>query len=65
MSELRIKNRREIDLRSYEVTQLQIKPRKNYDNNSYNGYKLKSHLTCFRRDFIAQSVEHRTGIAEV
>ena len=24
-----------------------------------------SHLTCFQRGFIAQSVEHRTGIAEV
>ena len=24
-----------------------------------------SHLTCFRRGFIAQSVEHDTGIAEV
>ena len=33
--------------------------------SSYNGYKLNSHLTCFRRGFIAQSVEHRTGIAEV
>ena len=33
--------------------------------SSYNGYKLKSHLTWFRRDFIAQLVEHRTGIMEV
>ena len=33
--------------------------------SSYNGYKLNSHLTCFRRGFIAQSVEHRTGIVEV
>ena len=33
--------------------------------SSYNGYKLNSHLTCFRRSFITQSVEHRTGIAEV
>ena len=33
--------------------------------SSYNGYKLNSHLTCFWRGFIAQSVEHRTGIAEV
>ena len=32
---------------------------------SYNGYKLNSQLTCLRRGFIAQSVEHRTGIAEV
>ena len=31
----------------------------------YNGYKLNSHLTCFQRGFIAQLVEHRTGIAEV
>ena len=27
--------------------------------------KNPSHLTCFQRGFIAQSVEHRTGIAEV
>ena len=33
--------------------------------SSYNGYKLNSHLTCFQRGFIAQSVEHRTGVAEV
>ena len=33
--------------------------------SAYNGYKLNSHLTCFRRGFIAQSVDHRTGIAEV
>ena len=32
---------------------------------SYNGYKLNSHLTCFQRGFVAQLVEHRTGIAEV
>ena len=32
---------------------------------SYNGYKLNSHWTCFRRGFIAQLVELRTGIAEV
>ena len=32
---------------------------------SCNGCKLNSHLTCFRRGFIAQSIEHRTGIAEV
>ena len=32
---------------------------------SYNGYKLNSHLTYFWRGFIAQSVEHRTGIVEV
>ena len=33
--------------------------------SSYNGYKLNSLLTCFQRGFIAQLVEHRTGIAEV
>ena len=33
--------------------------------SSYNGYKLNSHLTCFQWGFIAQSVEHHTGIAEV
>ena len=32
--------------------------------SSYNGYKLNSHLTCFRCGFIIQSVEHRTGIAD-
>ena len=32
---------------------------------SFSSYKLNSHLTCFRRSFIAQSVEHHTGIAEV
>ena len=33
--------------------------------SSYNGYKLSSHLTCYQGGFIAQSVEHDTGIAEV
>ena len=33
--------------------------------SSFNEYKSNSHLTCLRRGFIAQSVEHRTGIAEV
>ena len=33
--------------------------------SSYNGYKLNLHLSCLRPSFIAQSVEHRTGIAEV
>ena len=33
--------------------------------SSHDGYKLNSHLTCFQRGFIAQSVKHRTGIAEV
>ena len=50
MSELRIENRSERDLHSYEVT---------------DGYKLNLHLTCFRQGFIPQSVEHHTGIAEV
>ena len=31
---------------------------------SYNGYKLNSHLTCFQWGFIAQLVEHCTGIVE-
>ena len=30
-----------------------------------DGYKLNSHLTCFQRGFIAQLVEHHTGIMEV
>ena len=30
-----------------------------------NGYKLNSHFICFQRGFIAQSVEHRTGIVVV
>ena len=33
--------------------------------SSCNGYKLNLHLTCFRRGFIAQSVESHIGIAEV
>ena len=33
--------------------------------SSYNGYKLNSLLTCFQHRFIVQSVERRTGIAEV
>ena len=33
--------------------------------SSCNGYKLNSHLTCFQRGFIAQSVEHHTGITEI
>ena len=32
---------------------------------SYNGYKLNSHLTCFRLGFMAQSVEHCASIVEV
>ena len=31
----------------------------------YNGYKLNSLLTYFQRGFIAQLVEHHTGITEV
>ena len=34
-------------------------------NSAHNGYKLNSHLTCFQRGFIAQLVEHRTGIVEI
>ena len=34
-------------------------------NSDSNGYKLNSHLTCFQQGFVAQSVEHRTGIVEV
>ena len=33
--------------------------------SSYDWYKLNSHLTCFQRGFIAQLVEHRTGISKV
>ena len=33
--------------------------------SSCNRYKLNSNLTCFQWGFIAQSVEHRTSIAEV
>ena len=33
--------------------------------SSYNGYKLNALLTYYERGFIAQSVEHRNGIAEV
>ena len=33
--------------------------------SSYNGYKLNSQMTCSRRGFIAQLVEHHNGIAEV
>ena len=33
--------------------------------SSYNGYKLNSHLTCFQWGFIAQLLEHHTGITEV
>ena len=36
-----------------------------HKKNYFLKYKLNSHLTCFRRGFIAQLVEHRTGIAEV
>ena len=34
-------------------------------HSSYSRYKLNSHLTCFQQGFIAQSVEHRTGITDV
>ena len=33
-----------------------------FTTHVYHGYKLNSHLTCFQRSFIAQLVEHRTGI---
>ena len=33
--------------------------------SSYNDYKLNLYLTCFQWGFIAQLVEHRTGITEV
>ena len=33
--------------------------------SSYNGYTLNLHLTCFQRGFIAQPLEHCTGIVEV
>ena len=33
--------------------------------SSYNGYELSLHLTCFQRGFIAQLVEHCTGVTEV
>ena len=33
--------------------------------SSYNRLELNLHLTCFQRGFIAQLLEHRTGIAEV
>ena len=37
------------------MTELQIKKRSEIKDN---GYKLNSHLTCFRQGFIARSVEH-------
>ena len=45
---------------SYNLYHIHIMP-----FSSHDGYKLNSHLTCFQRGFIAQSVKHRTGIAEV
>ena len=33
--------------------------------SSYNRYKLNSDLTCYQLGFVAQLVEHHTGIAEV
>ena len=32
--------------------------------SSYNVYKLNSFFTCYQRGFIAQLVEHHTGIVE-
>ena len=46
-----------------QLKQLQRKPIMSF--TSYNGYKLNSHLTCFQQGFIAQLVEHRTGIMEL
>ena len=66
MSALRIKNTSEVRLyyltavHSYDLYHIHI-----MSFSSYNGYKLNSHLTCFQRGFIAQLVEHRTGIVEV
>ena len=31
----------------------------------YHRYKLNSHLACFPQGFIAQLIEHHTGITEV
>ena len=64
MSELRIKNKvySSSSVHSYDLCLYHI----HFTSfSSYNGYKLNSHLTCFRRGFTAQSVEHRTGTAEV
>ena len=41
----------ESDPRSYEATKVE--------------FKLNSLLTCFQQGFMAQLVEHRTGIMEV
>ena len=65
MSELWIENRSERDLRrlicdSYDFYHILFT-----SFSSYNGYKLNSQLTYYRQGFIAQSVEHRTGIVEV
>ena len=54
MSELWIKNRSESDLRSCEDKESPEKI-----------LRLQELQTCSRRGFIAQSVEHRTGIIEV
>ena len=63
MSELRIKQIRE----SCEVTFKAVtnKAQKKFVILFVYGYKMNSHLTCSRGGFIAQSVEHHTGIAEV
>ena len=66
MSALRMKNTSESDPHSYEVTQLQIKPRQNSEAPTGFEPMTNSHLTCFQQGFIAQLIEqYRTSIAEV
>ena len=66
MSALQIKNTSEVRLyyltavHSYDLYHIDI-----MSFSSYNGCKLNSHLTCFQQGFIAQLLEHRTGIVEV
>ena len=63
MSELRIKDRSERDLHSCEVTwAVANKAQKKFWGPQRDS---NSHLTCVWWGFIAQSVEHRTGITEV
>ena len=50
-----IKHHKSCSLNTQQITMI----------SSYNGYKLNSRLTCFQRSFIAQSIEHHTGIVEV
>ena len=76
-----IENTRESDPRSYEATKEVEKKAQNFLNactydlyhihvhiislSSYNRNKLNSLLTDSQQGFIAQSVEHHTGITEV